>query len=1379
MSNVTERVYNAAEQAKKFVLADNGIKSDIFAKYSLLADVVYGSGGIDLIKNNIETFKPLMSYNVIKWMFTEKNNPLFAKAVEVNPRLGTLFKSEDNVYNVVRKLASDLGININSISTFEEVLAGLRLFGVDAAVDIDEDDIEILDGDDIIDVDVPVNFEDEEYEIEIDEEEMEEEMEQALRELNDGFNKRNVVEKQPQVENKPQVEKQTPSNSGYVEKIHGGYKKAIEDLFIEILEDLYGNHVDGKEVINGFIVPTGAILGDGETIRYEGILTLNREKVEVVPNTISTAIFEEFLNACRAHGIRIQSKVSDNVKDTTEFKYNPMIQREIASGRIHPASYMKGWKEYSVYLKQAIQELAEKLAIKRVETGSDTEIYRALSPYVISIAVVNYKENLGMQLRICCGDTSKTHLVAQTFVNNLRAREKTHKSLAQGKLVVGDPIISDSGYTFTVAVYQNLEGYYAIPQFMGELLYNMKEGMFRPSINRMIIGIDLRNNIVYAPFEKWLVPIIAGSRSGKGVLTLNMLLNVIGCECPLFYLDGKPDISTLFWKLQKKYGIDNAIVIDGVAYKGVTEIDMKDFEAPYYPYIQKALASPTANPILSQNFGLMIYLKTMMVILLATRYYKDVMKSCYGNIFVVFDELYKVMKTQMEIFIMNIHREMSKLGRGEDEKKKELSKIEEWVIELLDTYIGNDIGVFGNGIKAVALTQFAQELQYAVDNFKYARTFCTNFLLKRAVKLFGRQEGGSGTYGVARTKGDEYIFQLYDKYYHFGIGTEQGNTYLNLKTFKPLLVLNENDCKELTGAPEDGAFVKDMLNRISRYMDVEQFRERYFKNRELAESLGFEGALAQVGRLVGKDYRELLRNSLERAYEISDKALRYYNVIGNGELDTVYDYICSFETKHLWTYKEIIEAKMKGRPLVQGVSNENYGEYGTNILINNNADIDLEGDVEDAVDLDLENEYEGMRNIGNNRLNQNIQGGLIYDGVIKDLNNEELNILKDIKNRRVNFQIVDETEEMVEDDEMSQFGGMGIQEEFGADNEAVNTGSFEEYTGFGDSEEVGEIKEDIGNVENEYVGQIRNNQFAYENRKFRQERIDPRPEEDVGAYKESSFKYGGKTGKKLFVNPDDYRNTRRLGSNDYIKVSLEDDNPLEKYERMLFRTIKGSRYEFDKRWKAILNSISRKINPDLITRVLMVDNEMYVNGRLVYTENVLGGFANIRLEDVVNFKELFRKFRNISELTLDMNMVEKFEFEQPNLPQGFFVYSNKLLKVNIIREDGRKEVIDRKSVIARFYAGEEVRKRKQFEAVCASKNPYFKEKSPGYQERIWRATKSFGTKGWSAVSYQLTKKNPSFMKAAVIGLVTTGVVAVGSLIYGISKLFNMFESPNV
>ena len=165
---------------------------------------------------------------------------------------------------------------------------------------------------------------------------------------------------------------------GYDERLHGGYKRQIEDLLLSTWQDLYEYHVDGKESIDGFIVPSGAILATGEKNRYQGILKLGTGDIEVVPNTMSDAIFDAFIKACKSSGIPMQVEVEDNINKVVPFKYNPMLQRMIVTGQINPEEYKKGWARYSEALRPFIDRTAKELAIIRAETGTDTEIYKAL-----------------------------------------------------------------------------------------------------------------------------------------------------------------------------------------------------------------------------------------------------------------------------------------------------------------------------------------------------------------------------------------------------------------------------------------------------------------------------------------------------------------------------------------------------------------------------------------------------------------------------------------------------------------------------------------------------------------------------------------------------------------------------------------------------------------------------------------------------------------------------------------------------------------------------------------------------------------------------------------------------------------------------------------
>ena len=83
--------------------------------------------------------------------------------------------------------------------------------------------------------------------------------------------------------------------------------------------------------------------------------------------------------------------------------------------------------------------------------------------------------------------------------------------------------------------------------------------------------------------------------------------------------------------------------------------------------------------------------------------------------------------------------------------------------------------------------------------------------------------------------------------------------------------------------------------------------------------------------------------------------------------------------------------------------------------------------------------------------------------------------------------------------------------------------------------------------------------------------IDIKPDEDNVSYTEPVYNYRGKN---IRVN-DVGDIVKRVSRENAILATLENSHPLEKYERKLFRTLRGSNYEFNRRWDVMLNYISK------------------------------------------------------------------------------------------------------------------------------------------------------------------------------------------------------------
>lgn len=89
------------------------------------------------------------------------------------------------------------------------------------------------------------------------------------------------------------------------------------------------------------------------------------------------------------------------------------------------------------------------------------------------------------------------------------------------------------------------------PLFAYTALNSLKKSGKTPSWENLIIGKKDDDSILTVgediSFNKKLVHwVLAGSRSGKGVMTLNILAGALASNKPVFYLDNKPDMASMF-----------------------------------------------------------------------------------------------------------------------------------------------------------------------------------------------------------------------------------------------------------------------------------------------------------------------------------------------------------------------------------------------------------------------------------------------------------------------------------------------------------------------------------------------------------------------------------------------------------------------------------------------------------------------------------------------------------------------------------------------------------------------------------------------------------------------------------------------------------------
>jgi len=1249
----------------KFLELGEEERFSILSVLGILSEALQEGGDQEIIKLNKEAAIKLLSKNVTTWAMMEIASGEVGVVVEMYPEFQNVFKSEISVARAVKTVENITGISVSAYASVEECLECIEQFN-----GVEEEEYEEGSYGDFI--------EDEEGDMgssEFEGDELSEEIEE--------------------------VEEETPIKNvhvdGYDAAIHGGFKTQIEATLLNTFEEMYGKFFNGQENIDGFILPTGALEINKN---FQGILRVGK-KAKVTPNTISNAIYEEFYRACRSCGVEIAKEVESDGDKIMPYKFNPMLQLSIANGSMAGGRPFHSWGDYKEFIRERVLENSQRWAILMANVGSLEPVYKAMSGYTMNLMVINYREGLGSQIRFNCGDNSKTQMVAEAFVRNLKEREKTHKALAMGKMLVSSPVISGGKNCAVISIYQNMAGYQSVPTFMGELLYKMPEGHFKPSIKNMIIGKSLNNDIVTAPFTKWMLPIIAGSRSGKGVLTLNMLLNVVGTGTPLFYLDGKPDMATLLWGLMGRNGIDRAVVVDSVGYEGITPIDKKPYRAPYRSSIGKSLAREGNSVIIENNITAFIYLKTMLAIYLGLEYYKNHMGSTYGDLFVVLDEMYVTFVEKVE----NIFLDMEIAKKKDKEMAGEVKEIEGWIHGLLNKYSGGDAGIFGAGIKAVALTQWANANMYKTSSTT-VNNFCLSFLLRRSVKLYGRQETGGGMYGVSSEKCSPVKFDLYDKYFHFGVGVSNHNTYDTLKTFKPLLVLNENDCKELTGKPQDGVFIDGVIERIKDYVDVPEFRANNFSDPEFARTIGFEGALEQVGRLTGSDWREMLGLSLTRGYDILDEALRFYGLVGVNGVDTVYDYLTDARLSSLASVDDIIRGKAKGRDSEKGE------EHSKSML----------GGV--LVEEDGDEEVIPMGPVVGS-------AGEVEDAPVRQEMSKEMREFYERKRQKSEPQrVVDEPQRVVEGNPIRNHEPKEFEESYTADNVVP----------------------------------------------FRKREIETKPEELYYGEEKPAFTREGnviRLNREVADNEDRVEFTKE----NYRRAAIDYGHPISKVSKWFSNTAAGAKYEIQSRFKFLMGKLDEVVKPNSVTRMIIGEEEISLNGVFVDISGLVGGNGEARLCDIISFTKILRKYKNLKEMSIDRSMLEAMRYEFRDIPKELFMLNKSLQVLVVMDASGHREVMRRGENKASGMV-EKAEKSMEFEAMCNSKNPRVSEKASATYSSVRRGLFSKSKNGATNFLDSVTSKDKSMGRGLINGVASAGLFGLGVVVsvpYAVSRLGSLLK----
>lgn len=233
-------------------------------------------------------------------------------------------------------------------------------------------------------------------------------------------------------------------------------------------------------------------------------------------------------------------------------------------------------------------EAAVKAYMSSVEMAKSikADINRLKKTLCTAVLVVKYV-NLGSQissLTLRCVNTTgnltvnMSRRIFSAFTSNESTKFEDGDIISAGKYVGGDsnkPLpyeIIEYRHDFdaALATAEPLFGYKAVEMFQRR---GVKLGW-----DKILLGEDIKGTPVFAslldiddmPLQRNTVHnMMAGSRAGKGVMTMNILVSGIASKKPIFYIDRKPDMAVLFYELSQ----GNMFVVNGGQFMGKNDIN--------------------------------------------------------------------------------------------------------------------------------------------------------------------------------------------------------------------------------------------------------------------------------------------------------------------------------------------------------------------------------------------------------------------------------------------------------------------------------------------------------------------------------------------------------------------------------------------------------------------------------------------------------------------------------------------------------------------------------------------------------------------------------------------------------------------------------------
>lgn len=643
---------------------------------------------------------------------------------------------------------------------------------------------------------------------------------------------------------------------------------------LEVYEELYRS---GYEVFkpDGLLSPNGMIVHkEGSNIKVDNALleavfnNINAQMGGVfstvgLPNGNCKPSIENIEKRCYYYPhYQLRNLFGTDKDDASLMKYMSSLEGGKARRYQDMVNYFKA--DLTKTLKKALIDSGVDLI-----NSNSAIINKVLEPVMCAlqtcIVVVEYKKGICLKIKVCSGRSDLQ-------LNSERFEQAIQKGDLFSSTTVVDSMTHNRG-VYNITFVMDKVKFSSLPLFAFQALEAVKR-TGRPDWGSVVLGKKVSDDTIlrrsFMSNTDFLITLIAGSRSGKGVMTLSMLASAFGAGYPVFYTDFKPDMASTIYNIANKNGVETFAFDGSGEAKTINRgIDIYQDESSIpQELVENGLDTQEFIMLASYFRSLELCIQISKLRQKAVNSNPELLAQLGGErVVFVFDEfeLFSIkyrdcfekqgkVKGRVDAIIENITRNMKPDEKKNYEPFTYIENFKSWATSVISAFAGSMSATFGQG----KVTIFMIWQHTNIEELGMPLANLSSALKTNAVKIVGNgtlSGVGSSVLGAAAYKGTPE--EKYFSQFCFAISNSRGETIAPGKStvFKPYLVLNE----------ANGDYTKTLYERSPESKEIIEI------DGVVREDVGFEG---YVKELLGvSDIRPLLQES----WSIAERVVTEYN----------------------------------------------------------------------------------------------------------------------------------------------------------------------------------------------------------------------------------------------------------------------------------------------------------------------------------------------------------------------------------------------------------------------------------------------------------------------------------------------------------------------